>query len=104
MRDYHPNNLKNIHTQRKMSSVSSVKSDKHTCQLCGFQTSQKTQLKVHTQIVHDGRQFQCTECEYQAIQRSSLVIHHKAVHMGQKFQCPECEHQATQIGNLVRHH
>jgi hypothetical protein len=31
--------------QGKMSSVSSAIGGKHTCQLCGYQTLKKTQLK-----------------------------------------------------------
>ena len=78
-----------------MSSVTSGIGAKHTCQLCGYQTSQKTHLKLMVK--------ECPECEYQASKKSHLVNHHKSVHMGQTFQCPECEHQATQKGNLVTH-
>ena len=63
-----------------MSSVSSASGGKHSCQLCGYQTSQKTQLKLHELAVHDGNRFQCPECDYQATQKCRLVKHHQAVH------------------------
>ena len=75
-----------------MSSVYSVQDSKHACQLCGFETSKKTNLKQHQEKVHGGKQFQCQEFEYQATQKANLVRHHKSVHMGQKFQCPDCEY------------
>ena len=97
MKEYQQNTqLKNIHSQRNMSSVSSAKCDKHTCPICGFQTSQEQQLNVHKQVVHDGRKFQCPDCEYKFSYKGSLVKHHKSVHMGQKFQCADCDYQATQ--------
>ena len=87
-----------------MSSVSSDQDSKHTCQLCGLETLQKTNLKQLQEAVHEGKQFQCPEFEHQASYKSNLVKHQNSVHMGQKFQCPECEYQATQKSNLVRHH
>ena len=80
-----------------MSSVISAIGEKHTCQLCGYQTLNKTHLKLHEQAVHDGKRFECQECEYQATEKSNLVSHHKSVHMGQKFQCPDCEHTQTRL-------
>ena len=61
-----------------MSSVSSAIGEKHTCQLCGYQTFKKTHLKQHAQAVHDGKQFNCPECEYKATRKSNLVSHHKS--------------------------
>jgi hypothetical protein len=52
---------------------------KYNCQLCGNQTSQKTQLKLHELAGHDGNIFQCTECEFHATQKSRLVKHHQAI-------------------------
>ena len=65
-----------------MTSSSSAIGAKHTCQLCGYQTLQKTHLNLHEKAVHDGKKFQCPECEFQAMWKSSLVRHHKLVHMG----------------------
>jgi predicted RNA-binding Zn-ribbon protein involved in translation (DUF1610 family) len=96
--------LKNIHSQRNMSSVSSAQHDKHTCEICGFQTSQKTQLNLHKKVVHDERQFQCPECVYKLSSRSKLDNHHKSVHMGQKFQCQECEYKFSSKGSRAKHH
>ena len=61
----------------------------------------KTNLKMHNEGVHDGRQFQCPECKHRY--SSNLVTYHKSVHIGQKFQCTECEYQATRKGHLVTH-
>ena len=41
---------------------------KHTCQLCGYQTSQKNNLKLHEQAVHEGKKYQCNQCEYRGRQ------------------------------------
>ena len=64
-----------------MFTSSSDQDSKHTSQLCGFQTFQKTNLKLHKQAVHEGKQFQCPECEHQTSYNS--------VHIVQKLQCPE---------------
>ena len=68
-----------------MSSVSSASGGKYSCELCGYQTSQKTQLKLHELAVHDGNKFQCPECEYQSSYKASIFSHHRSVHMGQRF-------------------
>ena len=74
---------------RKMSSVTSAIGEKLICQICGFQTLEKTHLKLHEQAVHDGKKFKCPECEYQATENSILVEHKQSVHMGQKFKCTD---------------
>ena len=65
----------------KMVSVTTAFGEKHTCQLCGYQTLKKTLLNVHEQAVHYGKEVQCSECEYQATKKSSLVRHQKSVHI-----------------------
>jgi KRAB domain-containing zinc finger protein len=65
-----------------MSSVTLANGEKHTCQLCGYQTLKKTHMKLHEQADHDGKKFQCPECEYQATQKNIVVRHQKSVHMG----------------------
>ena len=61
-----------------MSSLSSASGVKHTCQLCGYQTLQKTHLKLHSQATHGGRRFQCAACEYQATKKSNMDSHRKS--------------------------
>ena len=94
-----------------MSSLCPATGAKHICQLCGYQTLQKTHLKLHCQAAHEGRRFQCSECKYQCLEcdyqvtaKGNLVSHKKSVRMGQKFQCPECDYQATQKSKRVTHH
>ena len=85
-----------------MSSVNSAISEKHICQLCGYQTLKKTQLRLHAQALHDGTKFQCQECEYQATQKGHLQTNHKTVHTGQKFQCQECEFRQLRKEGRIR--
>ena len=59
-----------------MSSVSSANGAKHTCQLCGYKTLQKTQLKLHKQAVHDGGKLQCPGCDHQFCSKGALANHH----------------------------
>jgi hypothetical protein len=59
----------------------------YTCQLCGYQAIQKTNIKLHQQAVHNGKRCQCPECEYQPTKKDDLVKHQKYLHMGHKFQC-----------------
>ena len=73
---------------QKMPSVRLAIGEKHTCQLCGYQTLKKTLLELHVQAVHDGKKFQCTECEYQATEKSKLISHQKSVQYGQKIPMP----------------
>ena len=71
-----------------MSSLSTATGAKHTCQLCGYQTLQKTHLKLHSQAAHQGRRFQCSECEYQATKKSSIDSHNTSVHIGHSGRKP----------------
>ena len=57
-----------LHT---MSSVISANSGKYTCQICGYQTLEKTHIEMHKQAVHDGEKFQCPECDTQATQKGN---------------------------------
>ena len=86
---------------QKMSSSFSAASDKYTCQICGYRTSQKTHFNQHSQVAQEGRKFQCPECEFRTINKSILMTHQKSVHMGLKFQCPECDYEANTKGNVV---
>ena len=76
-----------------MSSLSSATGAKHICQLCGYQTLQKTHLNLHSRAAHEERRFQCSECDYQASKKSNIESHKKSVHTGKTFQCPECDYQ-----------
>ena len=54
---------------------SDIEENKHTCQLCGYQTARKNNLKLHEQAVHEGKKYQCNQCEYQATKKSRLITH-----------------------------
>ena len=85
-----------------MSLVISVNGGKYTCQICGYQSLQKTHLEMHKQEVHDGKNFQCPECDYEVTQNGNLVNHHEPIHMGLKFQCLKCEHNFSSKGLNVQ--
>ena len=81
----------------KMSSSSTAACEKYTCQICGYQASQKTHLKLHSQAAHEGRTFQCTE------QKSNLMTHQKSELMGKKFLCPDCDYESGYKSAIVSH-
>ena len=45
--------------------ISDIEENKHTCQLCGYQTAQKKSFKLHEQAVHERKKYQCNQCEFQ---------------------------------------
>jgi hypothetical protein len=81
----------------------SIEENKHTCQLCGYQTSQKKKLKLHEKAIHEGKRFQCNQCDYQTSKKSSFVTHNQAVHMEIIYSCDQCDYQATNKSNLKTH-
>ena len=76
---------------------------KHTCQLCGYQALQKTNMKLHEQAVYDGKRFQCPEFDHMTTHKGDLTSHQKSLNMVQKYQCPKCKFQANRKGSLARH-
>ena len=55
--------------------------------------------------VHEGiKSFKCNLCDYQATQISNLKIHIDSVHEGTKpFKCNLCYYKAAQNASLKRH-
>ena len=61
---------------------SDIEENKHTCELCGYQTSRKNNLKLHEQAIHEGKKYQCYQCDYQTTKKSILVTHQQSLHEG----------------------
>lgn len=48
----------------------------HLCDICGFSTAHKSQLKAH-HLIHTGDTFKCPEpgCHFEATKRQNLKYH-----------------------------
>ena len=78
------------------------------CNQCPKTFRHKTQLKIHTDSVHEGIKQPCDSCEYQASSLATLRVHKQAEHEGVTHKCSFCEFvakfRATLIGHMKRKH
>ena len=74
-----------------------------------YETAKSDHLKTHIKLVHEGNKwFKCNLCEYETVQKSTLDRHKISVHEGIKtgikaFKCNMCEFETAQKSNLNRH-
>ena len=75
------------------------------CDECGVICSNKVNLKVHKQRIHeDRRNFQCQECGKRFVDPSKLRQHTMSVHQKLKpFKCDFCDFVCGKISNLNLH-
>lgn len=74
----------------------------HLCDVCGFATAHKSQLKAH-KLVHTGETFKCPECNFEATRRQNLK-YHLLTHTREKpHQCEICGQSFSLIKNMKRH-
>ena len=69
----------------------------HTCSLCGYTCSQKGQLKIHFESVHEGKKpHNCSLCDYACSQKGQLKRLFESVHEEKKpHKCPICNYSKT---------
>ena len=74
------------------------------CNSCNKGYSSPSSLFSHTKYIHEEITHTCNICQFQTSQKSILKNHIKSVHLKEKdFPCKICDYRATQSGNLSRH-
>ena len=63
------------------------------CQICKHNFSNKRNLKVHMENVHEGlKRFKCEKCSQKFTERKALTLHIKGIHEKIKeFNCDRCD-------------
>lgn len=78
----------------------------HACQLCGYASSRRHDLKYHMDTKHKmgEKRFKCEKCPYACYDRSSLNKHIEVVHdQVRKHVCEECGSAFGQRAQLTEH-
>ena len=66
------------------------------CSFCGYSSSSRSALKLHTRKHTGDRPFTCSECEYSSADHNSLR-RHKMQHSGVRpYSCPYCPYTSIQ--------
>ncbi|KAK3086031.1 hypothetical protein FSP39_012389 [Pinctada imbricata] len=82
--------------------VTHSKSKDHLCDVCGFATAHKSQLKAH-KLIHTGETYKCTVCPFEATKRQNLK-YHMLTHTHEKpHQCEVCGQSFSLNKNMKRH-
>ena len=91
--------------ERNVANRKVVKTEggKYACNKCDYQATQKGNITLPIQSVHEGVKYACNQCAYQATQQSNLTTHIQSVHEGVKYACNHCDHQASKQSNLTMH-
>ena len=53
--------------------------------------TQKINIKIHKQPVHEGVYYSCDQCDYKATHKSSLKMHKEPIHEGVCYSCDQCD-------------
>ena len=57
----------------------------YMCSICDYVSSQKFDLKMHTQSVHDNYKLQkCSICDFNCSQKGNSKVHIESVHENKK--------------------
>ena len=73
------------------------------CAECDYQTTNKYNIKKHTEGQHEGIKYPCTECPYTASQTVNLRKHLLTKHDVARYNCTQCKYQATEETLLEKH-
>jgi len=75
------------------------------CHLCHFSATRADALKVHVEIVHEGKRVACSYvgCDYAARTKGDLVKHTQAVHEKIRYNCELCEFSCGDKFYLKKH-
>ena len=96
-RDYFVENT--IYKLYKMAALENNvhKKKLYGCDICGFRSSLKTNLKQHILSVHEGmRRYKCELCDYKCHKKYNLDQHIASVHDKNKnFQCENCDYSSS---------
>jgi len=75
----------------------------YICQICGYKSSRKANLKLHVRQHSGEKPYQCDECEYRTGDLNSLR-RHKKLHSGEKpYACSLCSYTSIQSSNYKSH-
>ena len=80
--------------------------DKFVCQICSYKTTQKGNVKLHINIIHNKvKTFNCQEkdCTEIFAYNASMKSHMISIHNGNKYACDNCEYESSISANLKRH-
>jgi len=77
----------------------------YTCEQCDFSTPHKYYLSRHKKKAHtEGvTKYMCERCDFTALYPSDLKVHTDAVHDGVRYPCSHCEFTAPRRGDLNKH-
>ena len=81
----------------------------HICSNCGVSFGEKSSLKEHISLVHEGKKGllndgKCPRCDKQFVDKGNILKHIKAVHEKIKpFNCSVCNADFTEKGGLAMH-
>ena len=77
-------------TQHKNDEIESHR-DIYTCYECEKIFSNKRNLMVHIQSIHELIKHPCGQCDYEATQKYDLLKHIKSKHEEVKYACEKCD-------------
>ena len=76
----------------------------YNCKICNANFALKNTLKVHVQVVHEGKKPHKCNCCGKCFSQSHLIRHTAVVHEGKKsFRCIKCEATFGFKSNLTVH-
>ena len=52
----------------------------YDCNKCDLTSAQKTNLKQHIKLIHEGVKNGCYQCDYRGTQQGNLITHQHLVH------------------------
>ena len=73
------------------------------CDLCDYQAAKKSRVEEHKKTDHEGIRYKCDKCNFETKVRKYLQVHTKRDHDGQVFQCTLCDYSSKGRQLLKRH-
>ena len=97
------------HLNEHFEDVQEKKKTQHICSNCGVNFGEKSSLKEHISLVHEGKKGvlndgKCPRCDKQFVHKDNILKHIKAVHEKIKpYKCPICNKGFTEKTHLKLH-
>ena len=73
-----------------------------SCDQCDFKTGSSYPLKAHNERVHQKKSFECKSCNTLQSDKAALNFHIKNM-CGKTFKCSQCDHKSKTYENLQIH-
>ena len=101
---YHKASVHEGNYRKYTHLVSPNETRQFTCDICGKQYADTSNVKRHKASVHNGVRYPCDHCDSKPFtDKSGLRYHQESVHEGIRYFCNQCDYKATQTGNLKTH-